>query len=80
MYGLEKKKEVPPFEFDLEKDIRESAEKMKAIEKKIAERATELKNLLRHGSAQEEFEQLGILLHAYSVLPRILNRIKAKKA
>ena len=77
-FGLEKKK-VPPFEFDLEKEVRESHEKMKAIEKRVADRNTEIKNLLRQGASGPEFEKLGELLHAYSVLPRVLNRIKAKK-
>ena len=79
MYGLEKKKGGQPFEFDLEKDLRASAEKMRATEKHVTDRTLELKNMLREGTKSQEFEDLGLLLHGYSVLPRVMNRIKAKK-
>ena len=78
MYGLEKKANAP-FEFDLEKDLKSEPTKVKDLLKVVDGRVQEIKGVLRQGTASEEFDSLGILLHGYAALQRVLNRIATKK-
>lgn len=73
MFGLEKGKKKEYKFFDLEKDL-ESPMKAKDILKKAEEHIHELKNQIRKGANSEEFEKLGVLLHGYSALMKILTR------
>lgn len=75
MFGLEKKEKKKKFQFDLEQEIHDDPEKGKKLIKQAEERMEELKKLLREGLQEEEFEQFGILLHAYSAMQRILKRM-----
>lgn len=78
MYGLEKKgREL--FQFDLEKELRADPSKTKELLKTIEARIQEIKTTLRQGAGSEDFDQLGILLHGYASLQRVLTRIANKK-
>lgn len=77
MFGLEKKKRAP-FEFDLEKQLKSDKKMRDDLIKVVDTRSNSLKKLLREGSATEDFDKYGILLHAYAALTRIINRIAKK--
>ena len=78
MYGLEKK-ERGLFEFDLEKELRGDPAKGKALLKKIEERIHEIKGALRGGAASENFDNLGLLLHGYAALQKVITKVINKK-
>lgn len=78
MFGLEKKPKEP-FQFDLEADIRSNPAKTKEILKSIDERMSKLKTLLRQGAETDDFDDYGVLLHAYTALQRVIGRILKKK-
>ena len=78
MYGLEKKAK-PPFEFDLEKELKSDPAKLQSLLKTTEARIQELKGSLRQGSGTKEFDELGVLLNGYAALQRVLNRIATKK-
>jgi len=73
MFGMEKKKAL--FEFDLEMALKKDPQKKQALLKEIEGKVQELKNLLRDGTPTDEFDQYGVLLHGYSALQKILNRL-----
>ncbi len=73
MFGLEKGKKKEFKFFDLEKDL-ESPKKSKDLMKKVEKHVQDLKNQIRKGADSKEFEQLGVLLHGYSALMKILTR------
>ncbi len=75
MFGLEKKEKKKKFQFDLEEEIYNNPDKGRKLIKQAEERMEELKKLLREGLKEEEFEQFGILLHAYSAMQRVLKRM-----
>lgn len=76
MYGLEKEKQKKGFEYDLEQEITQKPTRAKEIIAKAKEKEQEIKNTLRAGAAKgAEFDQLGDILHAYSALERVINRI-----
>jgi hypothetical protein len=78
MYGLEKKpKHV--FEFDLEKDLKKDPSKAKELLKTTEAKIQEIKNQLREGAKGPELDQLGVLLHGYTALQKVLNRMANKK-
>lgn len=74
MYGLEKKTKAA-FEFDLEKDLKSDPSKTRQILKMVDERVQEIKGLLRKGAESKDFDNYGVLLHGYTALQRVLNRI-----
>jgi hypothetical protein len=78
MFGLEKKGKAL-FEFDLEKDLKSSPAKIKEMLKTVEGKIHELKNTLRQGTESEDFDKLGILLHGYAALQKVLTRIANKK-
>ncbi len=78
MFGLEKK-EKGLFEFDLEKELKADARKLKDLMKQVTERIQGVKSALREGSQSKEFDNLGVLLNAYTALLRVLTRISNKK-
>jgi len=78
MFGLEKKQKMP-FEFDLEKEMKADPSKARKLLEKIDNYIHDLKNALREGAASEDFDQLGVLLHGFAALQRVLNRIATKK-
>lgn len=74
MFGLEKKKKEL-FEFDLEKELKSSPAKIKELLKTTEEKISSLKAALRQGAGSEDFDKLGVLLHGYTALQRVVNRI-----
>jgi hypothetical protein len=78
MFGLEKKgREL--FEFDLEKQLKETPTKLKETQKNVEDKITAVKGLLRQGANSSEFDQLGVLLHGYAALQKVLTRLAKKK-
>lgn len=78
MFGLEKKPKGP-FEFDLEQDLKKNPKMAKELMKTIEQKIGELKNLLRQGAETDDFDDYGVLLHAYAALQRVIKRIIEKK-
>lgn len=74
MYGLEKKP-GEKFVFDLEKEIKEKPSRGKEILEKAEKRIHEIKKLLREGANEKNFDRLGILLHGYSALQKVLKKV-----
>lgn len=79
MFGLEnqKKKKEEPFIFDLEKNLKDS-QKYREMKEKVEERIQQIKNILKSGENKEEFDQLGVLLHGYTSLLKVMARCLAK--
>ncbi len=78
MYDLEKKKN-PLFEFDLEKELKKNPAKVKELLKTTEDCIHEIKSSLRQGTAPEDFDHLGVLLHGYAALQKVLTKIGNKK-
>jgi hypothetical protein len=78
MFGLEKKGK-PPFEFDLEKEVKGNPSKAKDLLKVCEERIQELKSLLRQGANTADYDNYGILLHGYAALQKVLTKLANKK-
>ena len=78
MYGLEKKPKAP-FEFDLEKDLKTDPNKTRELLKAVEARIHEIKGFLREGTATENFDNFGVLLHGYAALQKVLNKVANKK-
>lgn len=78
MFGLEKQgKEL--FEFDLEKELKSNPTKTKELLKTIEERIQKIKGTLRQGAQSEDFDQLGVLLHGYAALQKVITKFTSKK-
>lgn len=78
MYGLEKDKEKKgkpqQFHFDLELEIQDRPERGKLLLEKTEHRIQEIKHALREGANNQEFDKLGILLHGYTALQKVLKK------
>ena len=74
MFGLEKS-ESGKFAFDLEKEIKEKPARGKEIMDKVEKRIHEIKKLLREGANEKDFDRLGILLHGYAALQKVLRKV-----
>jgi hypothetical protein len=76
MFGLEKQPNNKKlFEFDLEKEMQDPKNKKK-VEKEIADKILDLKNILRQGVSDDEtFEEYGSLLRGYAALQKVINRV-----
>ncbi|PIS02084.1 MAG: needle chaperone SctE [Chlamydiae bacterium CG10_big_fil_rev_8_21_14_0_10_42_34] len=75
MFGLEKEP-GKKFDFDLEKEIKENPAHGKKILEKVEKRIHELKTNLREGANDKDFDKLGILLHGYAALQKVLRKVK----
>jgi hypothetical protein len=78
MYGLEKKPKMV-FEFDLEKDLKKDPTKVRELLKSTESKINEIKTQLRQGSKGAELDNLGVLLHGYTALQKVLNKLSNKK-
>lgn len=74
MYGAEQKK-AEKFMFDLELELQKDAKKKKHLIDTAERRAHEIKTLLREGKDGEQLDRLGILLHGYTSLQKVLKKI-----
>ena len=77
MFGLGKKPKAP-FEFDLEKELRGNHKKLHELLDKVSKNKQELKTHLRTGTEKHEYEEGGILLHAFEALETVLKRFSEK--
>lgn len=80
MFGLEsqkKKKPVEEFVFELEAELKNS-KKNKELRQKVEERIQKIKETLRSGENQEEFDRFGLLLHGYTSLLKVMSRFNPK--
>jgi len=75
MFGLEKKP-GEKFAFDLEKEIKAKPSRGKEILDNVEKRIQEMKKHLREGANEKDFDQLGILLHGYAALQKVLRKVK----
>lgn len=76
MFGL--KKNQPPgrerFMFDLELEIREHPATGKILIDKASRYMQEIKTALREGVSEKDFDKLGVLLHGYTALKKVLQK------
>lgn len=73
MYGLEKEMKEK-FTFDLEKEIKAKPARKKEILEHAETMIHDLKKRLREGANEKDFDKLGILLHGYSALQKVLKK------
>lgn len=73
MFGLEKEPHKR-FAFDLEKELQEKPSRGKEIIEMVEQKIHEIKKLLREGANEKEFDRLGILLHGYASLQKVLKK------
>jgi hypothetical protein len=74
MYGLEEKERREKFTFDLERRIKNEPQHLKELLAKAEKRMAEIKKLLREGANEKDFDRLGILLHGYAALQKVLKK------
>jgi hypothetical protein len=82
MFGLEsqkKKKPVEEFVFELEKELKDP-QKYRELRQKVDARIQKIKEALRSGEDQEEFDRFGLLLHGYHALLKVMTRIVKQKS
>lgn len=81
MFGLEKdkggKKKQEIFVFDLEKELIDR-KRQREVLNKIDDRVQQIKTILRAGENKELFDKLGVLLHGYASLIKVMSRINVK--
>lgn len=80
MFGLEsqkKEKKDEAFVFELEKELKDPV-KRKSIRQKVENRLQKIKEALRSGDNQEEFERLALLLNGYQSLLKVIERFVPK--
>ena len=76
MYGLGKeKKGGKNFMFNLELEIQDRPGHGKELLLKAENRILEIKTALREGAKDKDFDKLGILLHGYTALQRVLKKV-----
>lgn len=80
MFGLEEqknKKKPESFIFELEKELK-TLTKHKELKQKVEERIQRIKDALRTGENQDDFDQYGILLHGYTSLLKVMSRFSPR--
>ena len=76
MYGLEKKKKgAEKFMFDLEREINNRPSHAKELLGTAEKHMQEIKKALREGTGEKDFDKLGVLLHGYTALQRVLKKM-----
>lgn len=78
MFGLEKKPKAP-FEFALEEELKSDPSKKKVLLAEVDTCIQDIKSILRQGTDAQYFDDYGTLLHGYSALQKVLNKISTKK-
>lgn len=73
MFGLEKQPSEK-FAFDLEKELKENPSRGKEILDSVEKKIQEIKNHLRTGASEKDFDRLGILLHGYASMQKVLKK------
>ncbi|MCH9633758.1 MAG: hypothetical protein S4CHLAM7_04910 [Chlamydiae bacterium] len=77
MFGMEKGKEESASKtiFEMETDLKKHPHKKKELLTEMHSQLEHLKGQLRKGSKHEEFENMGFVLHGYSALIKVIDRI-----
>jgi len=75
MFGLDKQKQPPLAQFDLESDLQQHPEKALELKSNIEKQVQELKTRLREGTSSKHFDELGAILHAYLAMQKVVERI-----
>lgn len=76
MFGLEQQPKSEKFAFDLEKEVRDNPHRSKEILSMVEARIVEIKKHLREGANEKDFDKLGVLLHGYAALQKVLKKVK----
>lgn len=74
MFGLEKQP-GEKFAFDLEKEIKGNPSRGKEILDSVEQKIQEIKQVLRTGASEKDFDRLGILLHGYVSMQKVLKKV-----
>ncbi len=81
MFGLEdqkgKKKKAEEFVFELEKELK-TPKKHQEIKSLVETRVQKIKEHLRAGEVHDDFDRLGLLLHGYNALLKVISRFNPK--
>ena len=81
MFGLEsqdkKKKKPDEFVFDLEKEMKDP-NKFQDFKEKIEQRVQKIKESLRSGDDQQEYDRWNLLLQGYQSVQKVMTRFKSK--
>ncbi len=75
MYGMEKEKDGKKFMFDLELELHEHPKRSKELLDRADKCINEIKQALRDGAGEKDFDKLGILLHGYTALTKVIKKI-----
>ena len=75
MFGLKDKEKKERFAFELEKRIKSEPTHGKELLDKAEKRIQEIKKHLREGEKAQDFDRLGVLLHGYTALQKVLRKI-----
>ena len=75
MYGLEKDEPKGKFAFDLEKELKKDPGHAKKVLEDVEKKIHEIKASLREGANEKEFEKLGVILHGYTSLQKVLKKV-----
>lgn len=78
MFGMENKKKRALFEFDLEQELKKDSQKKETLLKHVESQIQQIKTSLRSGTQNETYDQLGVLLHGYAALQKVITRISNK--
>jgi DNA-binding transcriptional regulator GbsR (MarR family) len=76
-WKTKKKKKTETFVFDLEKELKDP-KKHRELKQRIEARIQRIKTILKSGESKEEFDQLGVLLHGYTSLLKVMARCLTK--
>lgn len=74
MFGLEKEP-TEKFAFDLEKELKTNPSHGKKILEKVEQHIQDIKKTLRTGASEKDFDRLGILLHGYASIQKVLKKV-----
>ena len=76
MYGLNDKPQKPgKFAFALEQEIKANPVHGKEVLEKAEKQVLAIKEQLRKGSSEQEYENLDILLHGYTALQKVIKKV-----
>lgn len=75
MFGMEKEKSSNFFEFDLEKELKEDAEKRKSLLNEVENKISELKKIMKGDLDKEALEEFGVLLQGYTALEKVIKNM-----
>lgn len=63
------------FAYDIENEIKENPARGKEILEQAEEQIQDIKNKLRKGAAEKEYQHLDVLLHGYTALKKVLKKV-----